>query len=120
VWLRAQRSAKGNGRLYRIQYTAGNEKGSCRGVAYACVPLQPLNIKGLPAVTTTPALDGPDMQAAVAEKAPAKSACPEPSSISEEQWMPTQQEEPEPGLTCAKEAPSVAVKTGSSRIVGGP
>lgn len=40
VWLRAQRNAKGSGRLYRILYTAGNDAGSCSGVAYACVPLR--------------------------------------------------------------------------------
>jgi hypothetical protein len=38
VWLRAERNAAGNGRLYRINYNATNEVGSCSGFAYVCVP----------------------------------------------------------------------------------
>ncbi|KAF6257051.1 hypothetical protein COO60DRAFT_44204 [Scenedesmus sp. NREL 46B-D3] len=38
VSLRAQRNGAGKGRLYRIQYTASNEVGSCSEVAYLCVP----------------------------------------------------------------------------------
>ena len=38
VWLRAQRWGKGDGRVYRIEYTASDDRASCGGTAIVQVP----------------------------------------------------------------------------------
>jgi hypothetical protein len=38
VWLRAQRWGKGDGRVYRIEYTASDDQASCGGTAVVQVP----------------------------------------------------------------------------------
>ena len=38
VLLRAERSGKGNGRVYHIHFTASNGEGSVSGVVRVCVP----------------------------------------------------------------------------------
>jgi hypothetical protein len=113
VWLRAWRNTLGTGRLYRIMYIAGNDAGSCKGVVYVCVPhdasaFEPVDAKAmLASMNATAGMDGPArgaaLQAAIAKRA-AKIGCPSLDSISDEQWMPTQQEEPAPGERCAHEA----------------
>lgn len=38
VWVRAQRNPMGNGRVYRIAYTASDGTASCLGIANVSVP----------------------------------------------------------------------------------
>ena len=38
VLLRSERSGGGNGRVYRIEFTASDGDGSCTGSATVCVP----------------------------------------------------------------------------------
>lgn len=99
VWLRAQRSGNGRGRMYRILYTAGDEANElfCDGVAYVCVPHDasphaPLTITALLSTSKDAAAAREADMKAVARAG--KFGCPSPHNITEEQWMATQQEKP--------------------------
>jgi hypothetical protein len=100
VFLRAERNGAGKGRLYRIEYTAAAQVGSCSGVAYVCVPhdasaFNPPTPEEAAALKAAAAAGGDAAQQKASGTvlgAPArKETCPSPGSIEDALWMPTQQ-----------------------------
>jgi hypothetical protein len=86
VQLRAQRNGSGQGRLYRIHYTAANDLGSCSGFAYVCIPHDASAFEPLTMDVLAAAFDGTERVSNVGSQ---KVTCPTPSDIPEEAWMPT-------------------------------